>query len=679
MPTRLPTHKEQRSDGTQKSARGKRAALVFALLGVLLAALMVANLCVGSQPISAGELLAVLSGADRTSTAAQVVLSIRLPRLLEATLLGGALALSGLLLQTFFANPIAGPYVLGISHGAKLAVAVTMVLVVGAQGVMTSWMGVTAATLGSLAAMGLVLLASRRIGSPGMLVVAGVMIGYVCNAATDFVITFASDASIVNLRNWSMGSFSGANWTDVTAIAVVVLAASALVFMMSKPLGAYLLGERYAQSVGVNIPAFRGALILLSSVLAACVTAFAGPISFVGVAVPHIARRLMATNKPLVVIPAAWLSGAVFCLVSDFIARTTFAPTEMSVSTVTAMLGAPVVIWVLVRSKRQRTSQGLAAQAEEAPAPRAEQAAPARQEAQAEEPHKSRAVLLQTQDLAVGYDDTPLLRNVSTTAEQGRIVTLIGPNGAGKSTMLRTLAGMLDILQGSVSLCNKDLASLQPQELARIRAVLLTERLSTELLTCADVVEMGRYPHTGRLGVLGDQDYAAMREAMELVGVWDLRNKDFAQVSDGQRQRVLIARAICQEPRVLLLDEPTSYLDIRYQIELLETLRHLAQARQVAIVLSLHDLSFARQVSDWLVCIKDDGVLAQGTPNKICRPSIINELYDLRPGSFDPTTGTIVVGPHAHTKGGAASDDACSPTVNDLAHAQQKGGDHATA
>ena len=653
--------------------------MVFALLGVLLVVLMAANLCVGSQPIGADELFAVLSGADRTSTAAQVILSIRLPRLLEATLLGGALALSGLLLQTFFANPIAGPYVLGISHGAKLAVAVTMVLVVGAQGVMTSWMGVAAATLGSLAAMALVLLASRRIGSPGMLVVAGVMIGYLCNAATDFVITFASDASIVNLRNWSMGSFSGANWTDVGVVAVVVLVASALVFMLSKPLGAYLLGERYAQSVGVNIPVFRGVLILLSSVLAACVTAFAGPISFVGVAVPHIARRLMATNKPLVVIPAAWLSGAVFCLVSDYIARTTFAPTEMSASTVTAMLGAPVVIWVLVRSKRQRASQRHAAQTEEAPTHRAaqEEGVATRRAPQEEESPASCEVLLQTKGLAVGYDGTPLLRNVSICAEQGRIVGLIGPNGAGKSTMLRTVAGMLDILQGSVVLCNKDLAVLSPQELARTRAVLLTERLSTELLTCADVVEMGRYPHTGRLGVLGDQDYAAMREAMELVGVWDLRNKDFAQVSDGQRQRVLIARAICQEPRVLLLDEPTSYLDIRYQIELLETLRHLAQTRQVAIVLSLHDLSFARQVSDWLVCIKGDGVLAQGTPNDICRPRIINDLYDLRPGSFDPITGTIAAGPHVSYEDGATSVGACFPAAKAMAH--ECGGDDGNA
>ncbi|MEE0026696.1 MAG: iron ABC transporter permease, partial [Atopobiaceae bacterium] len=307
--------------------RNARITCAFAVLAALLVAAAVANLCIGSVTIPAADLVAVLLGGGE-DTAAQVVWSIRLPRLVAAGILGGALALSGLLLQTFFSNPLAGPYILGVSSGAKLAVAVLMVAVVGHAGTVSSWMSVVAATVGSLAVTLCVLLASRRIRTSSGLIVAGVMVGYLCNAVTDFVVTFASDASIVNLRNWSMGSFSGTSWDDVRIMAVVVLVAATCVFLLSKPLGAYAMGQTYAQSVGVNVGVFRVALIALSSVLAACVTAFAGPISFVGIAVPYVVKRMMGTSRPLVAVPAAFLGGAVSCLVCDLVARTAFAPTE---------------------------------------------------------------------------------------------------------------------------------------------------------------------------------------------------------------------------------------------------------------------------------------------------------------------------------------------------------------
>jgi iron complex transport system permease protein len=197
--------------------------------------------------------------------------------------------------------------------------------------------------------MGFVLLVSGKIRRMSMLVVSGVMIGYICSAVTDFVVTFADDSNIVNLHNWSLGSFSGMTWSNVSVMAVVVGVVLVIVFLMSKPISAYQLGESYAQNLGVNIKAFRVLLILLSSILSACVTAFAGPISFVGIAVPHLVKSLLNTAKPLLVIPACFLGGAVFCLFSDLIARTVFAPTELSISSVTAIFGAPVVIWIMIR------------------------------------------------------------------------------------------------------------------------------------------------------------------------------------------------------------------------------------------------------------------------------------------------------------------------------------------
>ncbi len=327
-----------------------RYGLCFALLAALLAVLLVWNLCAGSVDLALGEILDTLLSPPDTGG---IIWGIRLPRLLAAAILGGALSVSGFLLQTFFANPIAGPFVLGISSGAKLTVSLTMVLLLS-RGVKIGSMALVAgAFVGSMLSMGFILLLSRRVKQMSMLVVSGVMIGYICSAITDFVVTFADDSNIVNLHNWSLGSFSGTSWDNVRLMAIVVFAALALTFLLSKPIGAYQMGEVYAQNMGVNIKRFRVELILLSSILSACVTAFAGPISFVGVAVPHLVKGLFRTAKPIVIIPACFLGGAAFCLFCDLIARTAFAPRDMSISSVTAVFGAPVVLY-LMASRRGR-------------------------------------------------------------------------------------------------------------------------------------------------------------------------------------------------------------------------------------------------------------------------------------------------------------------------------------
>ena len=212
---------------------------------------------------------------------------------------------------------------------------------------------IMAAFVGSMICMGFVILMSKVTDQMSMLIVSGVMIGYICSAITDFFVTFAEDSNIVNLHNWSLGSFSGMSWSNVRVMAAVVALTMIIVFFMSKPIGAYQLGEVYAQNMGVNIKLFRIALILLSSILSACVTAFAGPISFVGIAVPHIVKSLLKTARPLLVIPACFLGGAVFCLFCDLIARTVFAPTELSISSVTAVFGAPVVIYIMIRRQKR--------------------------------------------------------------------------------------------------------------------------------------------------------------------------------------------------------------------------------------------------------------------------------------------------------------------------------------
>lgn len=327
----------------------KRLTIAYLSMAAALLALFALNLFWGSVALTPRAVAAALLGRGQDALAGSIVWQLRLPRAVMAALLGAALSAAGYLLQTFFANPIAGPFVMGISSGAKLAVALTMVVFLN-RGLLTSSLTlILAALAGALAAMAFVLAVARRVQRMSILVICGVMIGYICSAVTDIVVAFAQDSNIVNLHNWSMGSFSGVTWGNVEAAAAIVLPCLGAAFLLSKPMAAYQMGEAYARSVGVPVRAFSAALVLLSSLLAACVTAFAGPISFVGIAVPHLVRQALGSARPLYVLPGCALGGATFCLLCDLIARSLFAPTELSISSVTAVFGAPIVIWLLVR------------------------------------------------------------------------------------------------------------------------------------------------------------------------------------------------------------------------------------------------------------------------------------------------------------------------------------------
>ena len=331
--------------------KNNRIKACYALLGALLLILIFMNILTGSSSMTIGDALRILFSHDTVSKYGKIIWDIRMPRILAAALLGGALSVSGFLLQTFFANPIAGPYILGISSGAKLVVACTMVFALTHGMMVPSLVMIIAAFAGSIAVTGVILLISDKVRSMSVLIVCGVMVGYICSAVTEFLVTFADDSNIVNLHNWSMGSFSAVSWDNIRVVTVVVLTSVISAFMLSKPMSAFQMGEQYARSVGVDIKAFRIGLITLSSVLSATVTAFAGPISFVGIAVPHIIRSVTTTSKPIVMVPQCFLGGAVFCLFCDLLARNLFAPTEISISTMTAVFGAPVVIMMLIRRK----------------------------------------------------------------------------------------------------------------------------------------------------------------------------------------------------------------------------------------------------------------------------------------------------------------------------------------
>ena len=247
----------------------------------------------------------------------------------------------------------------------------------------------------------------------------------------------------------------------------------------------------------------------------------------------------------------------------------------------------------------------------------------------------------QMQNMTVGYNGKPLIHDINIGIDQGEIVTLIGPNGSGKSTILKSITRQLKLIGGKVFFDNSFLQALSYKELSTRMAVVLTERMKPELMTCHDIVATGQYPYTGRLGILSREDEEKVDKAMEAVHAQELGGRDFNAISDGQRQRILLARAICQEPDIIILDEPTSFLDVRHKLELLAILRRMAKENGITVIMSLHEIDLAQKISDKIICVKGETISHYGIPEEVFQEDIIRELYEIDNGFFDPTLGSI--------------------------------------
>ena len=248
---------------------------------------------------------------------------------------------------------------------------------------------------------------------------------------------------------------------------------------------------------------------------------------------------------------------------------------------------------------------------------------------------------LSTLNLSVGYDGTALIRDVALSVQRGRIVTLIGPNGSGKSTILKTVISQLPAVEGAVYLDGEDLRARSRLDTARRMAIVMTARMEPELMTCRDVVSSGRYPYTGRLGILREEDKRIVEESLRQTDALDFADKPFQAISDGQRQRILLARALCQQPELIVLDEPTSYLDIRYKLELLSILKRMVREKNLAVLMSLHELDLAARVSDTVVCVAGDRIDKIGAPEEIFTREYIAKLYHMEPGKYDACFDTL--------------------------------------
>lgn len=242
---------------------------------------------------------------------------------------------------------------------------------------------------------------------------------------------------------------------------------------------------------------------------------------------------------------------------------------------------------------------------------------------------------IDTENLSVGYDGKPLIENVRLKVSRGEILTLIGPNGSGKSTILKTIVGQLRIIAGTVMLDGNEIRNQKASEIAKKMAILMTERVQPELMTCRDIVSTGRYPYTGKLGLLGEEDKKVVEESLLQVDGLEIADRPFSAISDGQRQRILLARALCQQPEIIVLDEPTSFLDIRYKLEILSIIKRMVREKNLAVIVSLHEIELAQRISDTVVCVSNNRIDRIGTPDEIFSNDYISRLYHMEPGRYD--------------------------------------------
>lgn len=253
-----------------------------------------------------------------------------------------------------------------------------------------------------------------------------------------------------------------------------------------------------------------------------------------------------------------------------------------------------------------------------------------------------------TEKLNVGYGKKVVLRDVNIEVQSGKIVTLIGPNGSGKSTVLKSITGQLKTLGGLVYIDGNKMDELSSKEISKTMSMVMTERIRPELMSCREVVSTGRYPYTGTFGVLSKEDWDKVDEAIAAMDATEVANQDFSKISDGQRQRIMLARAMCQEPDILILDEPTSFLDMKYKLDILSGIRRMARENNIAVFMSLHELDLAMKVSDVIACVEGEQITKIGSPEEVFAGDYIQKLYHIDEECFNCVTGEIHL---AGTKG----------------------------
>ena len=567
----------------------RRLAFALAVLAVAIAVACVVALSFGSEHVSFAAIWSAafdrLAGRPDNLTPEEtaIVFGLRLPRLALALLVGASLSIAGAAFQALLRNPLAEPYILGVSSGAALGAVLSVVYLSAFPFSRTP-----AAFAGAIVTIGAV----YALGGGGesapteRLILAGVIVNAFLGSTIIFLLTLASDSGLRGIYSWLIGDLSGAT-TDLAPVAVVVAVGVTCILLSARSLNLMMLGERDAAALGVSTARVKLVVYLAASLVTGAAVAVSGMIGFVGLIVPHAVRLVVGSDNRLV-IPASALVGAAFLALADTVARTMFAPREIHIGVITALVGAPAFIFLLEE------------------------------------------ILVITAERIVfryGHGDL-VLRDVSCAIVEGEVLALAGPNGSGKSTLIGVLGGLLRPTSGTVSLDGKPIRSLSRREIARFVGLVAQSGEFHFPFTVLEYVLQGRFAHGRLLGFESEEDVAAAHRALDMTATAQFAGRRIDELSGGERQRIMLARALAQEPRALLLDEPTANLDISHQVRMLDLVRSLAHGCGMAVAVVTHDLNLAAEFADRMLVLGAGEVRGVGAPRDVLSSALIEAVFE---------------------------------------------------
>ena len=563
--------------------------LKFVLTALLLAVLFVLNLFVGSVNIPFDDVVSILfTGRCNNEAFTFIVLHSRMPQAVTALLCGGSLAVAGLMLQTTFHNHLADPSILGISSGASLGVAVVLLCFGGTTLAIVGkgWVVIiVAALLGSMLVLGILLMLATFITNELLLLIVGIVISFLTSSCITLLNYFANEQGVHSYILWGMGSFGSVTTEQLPIFVVFTVVGWILSVALVKPLNALLLGNNYARNLGVNIKLTYQLLLVATGLLTAVTTAFCGPISFIGLAVPHLARIALRSSHHNTLLPFTLLCGSMVALLCNFLCVLPGKGTTLPVNAVTPIIGVPVILYVIFSGYRNRISLSFG------------------RKISPSSTNVNHAGILSAANLTIGYGKKVVASDINLWFEKGEFVCLLGRNGAGKSTLLRTLSGFLKPIKGSVFLEEENINRLTFRQISKFVGVVLTDKVQVDNITVEQVVSFGRQPHTGYFGRLSNHDKEIVGEMIAKVGLAHKQHSYFSDLSDGERQKTMIAKALTQECEVLILDEPTAFLDEQSQLDIMLLLKHIAHNEHKLVILSTHQSALANEHADRIVKI----------------------------------------------------------------------------
>lgn len=602
----------------------RRAALIIAALFFALICAFVISLALGSEHISLANILSGTLSREQEV----IIFGLRLPRIILAIGSGAALAMAGAAFQALLRNPLADPYVLGVSSGAALGAIVGIMFAsqFSFARPLLSFAGASAATF-------VVYLLGRRGDDPARLILAGVVISTLLGSLMVLLTTLADDLKLRNITFWLLGDLSSGSSEFIAFLFFAVAIGAVTLFANSRALNLMMTGERDAFALGVETNRVRWIVFITASLLTAAAVSTSGAIGYVGLVVPHLVRLASGTDNRLV-IPASALAGALLVLLADTTARTAIAPRELPTGAITALIGAPVLVYLLLgKWKLGNRETGTEGNGDLG----------VKDFALINSSVVAGQTLLHLRDVNFGYSHQ-ILSQINLEIKAGEVVALLGQNGAGKSTLLNIAAGKLQPNSGSILLQEKNISEFSRREVSRqIALVAQAEELHFPL-TALEYVLAGRFAQTAGIGFDSSSDITIALQTLAATDASQFANRSFNQLSSGEKQRVVLSRALAQQPQILLLDEPTANLDLAHQFSLLELVTQLAHQHRLGILFVTHEINLAAEFADRVALLKHGKIIALGKPDEVMTADLLSDLFETKLSvNLHPNTGKPII------------------------------------